>query len=192
MRGNFNDWKLGHYWFLDFGVSLPLPFFKRVEDSLDFFSPPELGGEELDLPFAVHLPSQGSVFKKVLSFHFELKDEAQFVNSAFGFDRIEENGMKDWNVFFPRLDSGSNGNLPQGIHDPGNVDIIGASHTAGIAGGADPDRLRTQDPLPVVVLDVTEHLIGKDVHGISDRAACRTFLTLIAGLRCFTAYPDDF
>jgi len=114
------------------------PFFKRVEDLLDFFSPSELGWEELDLPFPVHLPSQGSVFEKVPGFRFELEDEAQFVNPTFGFDRIEEDRMKDRNIFLPRFDSGSNGNLPQGVHDLGNIDVIGASHTAGIAGGADP------------------------------------------------------
>jgi hypothetical protein len=44
----------------------------------------------------------------------------------------------------------------------------------------------------MIVLDVTEHLIGKDVHGIGDRTTSRTLLTLIAGLQGFTACLDDF
>ena len=85
------------------------PFFKRVEDLLDFFSPSELGWEKLDLPFTVHLPPQGSVFKKVPGFRFELEDEAQFVNPAFGLDRIEKDRVKDRNILFPWFDPGSRG-----------------------------------------------------------------------------------
>ena len=44
----------------------------------------------------------------------------------------------------------------------------------------------------MIVLDVTEHLIGKDVHGIGDRAARRTLLALIAGLQGFPACLNDF
>src|SRR4030042_6181723 len=36
-------------------LSPSLPFLKRVEDLLDLSSPPDLGGKEFNLPFAVHL-----------------------------------------------------------------------------------------------------------------------------------------
>ena len=34
-----------------------LNLLKSVEDLLDLSSPPELGGKEFNLPFAVHLPT---------------------------------------------------------------------------------------------------------------------------------------
>jgi hypothetical protein len=43
----------------------------------------------------------------------------------------------------------------------------------------------------VVILDMTEDLIREDIHSISDRASCRTFLALKAGLYFFTAGPKN-
>ncbi len=44
----------------------------------------------------------------------------------------------------------------------------------------------------MVVLNVTEDLIGKDIHGEGNRTACGTLLALIAGLQGLTADLDDF
>ncbi len=43
----------------------------------------------------------------------------------------------------------------------------------------------------MAVLDMTDHLIGKDIHGISNRTSCRTFLALKTGLDGFTAGLND-
>jgi len=44
----------------------------------------------------------------------------------------------------------------------------------------------------MAVLDMAEHLVGKDVHCISDRASRRTFLALKTGLYGFTTGLDNF
>ena len=44
----------------------------------------------------------------------------------------------------------------------------------------------------MAVLDMTEHLIGKDIHRISDRTSCRTFLALKTGANFFAAGLNDF
>ncbi len=44
----------------------------------------------------------------------------------------------------------------------------------------------------MAVLDMTEHLVGKDIHRISDGTSRRTFLALETGLNGFAAGPNDF
>ena len=65
-----------------------------VEDLFDLFSPSELGWEEFDFPFAIHLPTQSSVFKEILCFQFKLNQKAQFMDAAFRFDGIQKNGVE--------------------------------------------------------------------------------------------------
>jgi len=82
--------------------------------------------------------------------------------------------------------------VPQRVHDMGNIDVIWTSDAASIAGGANPDGLGREDLLPVAVLDMTEDLIGQNVHGIGDGAPCRTLLALITGLELLAAGMNDF
>jgi hypothetical protein len=82
--------------------------------------------------------------------------------------------------------------VPQRIHDLCNIDVVGTSNTACVTGCTNPDRLRTEDPFPVAILDMAEDLIGKKVHGIGNRAPGRALLTLVTGLERFTAGLDNF
>jgi hypothetical protein len=43
----------------------------------------------------------------------------------------------------------------------------------------------------MIVLDVAEDLVWKDIHGISHRTSCRTFLALVTGLEVFSALLED-
>jgi hypothetical protein len=54
----------------------------------------------------------------------------------------------------------------------GNIDVVGTSNTAGITGRTDPNCFGGKDFVPVAVLDMTEDLIGKNVHGIGDGTPC--------------------
>jgi len=44
----------------------------------------------------------------------------------------------------------------------------------------------------MIVLYMTEDLIREDIHGVSDRASCRTLLTLVAGLEVFITGLNHF
>jgi hypothetical protein len=96
--------------------------------------------------------------------------------------------MENRNILLTGFDLGVKDESSQGIHDLGDIDVIRASNTTGITGGADPNRLRRENLFSMVVLDMTENLIGEDIHGISDRTPCRTLLALVTGLDFFTAY----
>lgn len=114
------------------------------------------------------------------------------MNPAFRFNCIQEDGVKDRDILFSRLDPGADRNVSQRIHDLGDIDVIGTSDAAGVTGGADPDRFRPKNFLPVIVLDMAEDLVGKEIHGISHRASCRTLLALITILNGFAARLMDF
>jgi len=62
------------------------------------------------------------------------------VNPAFRFNRIQEDGVENRNILFSRFDPGTDRNISQGIHDLGDIDVIGTPDATGVAGGADPDR----------------------------------------------------
>jgi hypothetical protein len=171
---------------------LLLFFLKRPENVLDLFSASELGRKEVDLPTFVHLPTQSRILEKIAGLCLKLEDEAQLVNPAIRFDGIEKNGVKEGNVLLPRFNVGSKRHRSQRIHDLGDVDVIRASNTTAIAGGTDPDRIRREDLLPMIVLDMAEDLVWKDIHGISHRTSCRTFLTLVTGLKVFSALLENF
>ncbi len=44
----------------------------------------------------------------------------------------------------------------------------------------------------MAVLDMAEHLIGKNIHGIGDGTSCRTFLALKTGADFFAAGLSHF
>jgi len=90
------------------------------------------------------------------------------------------------------LDTGMNCQTSQGIHNFGDIDVVRASNTTGIAGSTDPDGFGRENPFTMVILNMPEDLIRKDIHGISDRTPCGTLLTLIAGLYLFTTGLNDF
>ena len=141
-------------------VYLLLPFLKSIEDLLNLSSPSELGWKEFDLPFAVHLPPQPSIFEKIPGLRLKLEDKAQFVDPSFRFNSIQEDGMEEGDILFPRFDPRMNRQVPQGIHDLGDIDVVWASNATGIAGGTDPDGFRREDLFSMVILDMTEDLIG--------------------------------
>ena len=62
------------------------------------------------------------------------------MNPAFRFDRIQENGVEDRNIFFSGFDPGADRNVSQSVHDLSDVDVIGTPDATGVTGGADPDR----------------------------------------------------
>jgi hypothetical protein len=99
--------------------------------------------------------------------------------------------MENGDIFFSRLASGPNGQMPQRVHDLCNVDIVWTSNAAGVARGADPDRLRTKNPLAMAILDMSEDLIWKKIHRIRNRTACGAFLALVASLKANTARPGN-
>ena len=79
--------------------------------------------------------------------------------------------MEKGDILFPRFDSGMKGDVSQGIHDLGNIDVVWTSHTAGVAGRTDPYGFGRKDSFSMVVLDMAEDLVRKDVHGISHGAS---------------------
>ena len=114
------------------------------------------------------------------------------MDPAFRFDGVQKNRVEYWNILFPRFDPGVKGEASQGIHDLGDIDIVWASNTTSIAGSTDPDRLRSENLFSMPVLNMTEHLIGEDIHRISDGTSRRTFLALKTGLDFFPAGLNDF
>ena len=44
----------------------------------------------------------------------------------------------------------------------------------------------------MTILDMTEYLVGEDIHRISDGTSCRAFLALKTGLDGFTTGLDHF
>ena len=119
---------------------LALFLLKSAEDVLDLLSTSKPGGKEFDLAPFVHLPSQTSVFQEIAGLGFKLQDEAQFMNPTFRLDRIQEDGVEDRNIPFSRFDSRVDRDVSQGVHDLGDIDVIGTPDAAGVAGSADPDR----------------------------------------------------
>jgi hypothetical protein len=99
--------------------------------------------------------------------------------------------MEDRDIFFSRLASGANGQMPQRVHDLRNVDIVRTSDAAGIAGSADPDRFGTKNPFAMAILDMSEDLIWKKIHRIRHRAACGALLALVASLKADTTRPGN-
>jgi len=187
---HFGHWNFGHC--LGFGAPLSRPFLKSVENLLDLFPPAKFRRQQLNLSLAVHLQSQGSILKKISGFGFKLQNKAELVNSALRFDRIQKSGVENGNILLPGFEFGVHGQNPQRIHDPGDIDVIRASDTTAITRSAHPDRFRGKNPLPVAVLNMTEDLVGKDVHGVSDRTARRALLALITGLDGLTAGLSHF
>jgi hypothetical protein len=99
--------------------------------------------------------------------------------------------MENGDVLLPRCDPGTNREVPQGVHDPRDIDRVWASNAAGVTGSTDPDGLRTKNPVAVTVLDVPEHLVWKKIHRLHHGAARCTFLALITGLEILTAGLDN-
>jgi hypothetical protein len=83
------------------------------------------------------------------------------------------------------------GQVTQGVHDLGNINVVGTPDAARVTGGTDPDRLRTKDLLTVAILNMAKDPVGKKIHGVGDRTPRRALLALITGLKVFTAGLDD-
>ena len=186
------DLVLKHFMYRVSFETLALSLLERAENFLDLFSASELGRKEVDLPAFVHLPTQSRILEKIAGLCLKLNDETQLVDPALRFDGIEKDGVEEGDVFLPRFHARSKRYRSQRIHDLGDVDVIRASNTAAIAGGTEPDRIRREDLLPMIVLDMAEDLVWKDIHGISHRTSCRTFLTLVTGLQVFSAPLKNF
>jgi hypothetical protein len=61
-----------------------------------------------------------------------------------------------------------------------------------MAGGAYPDAPRGQNLLAPSVLDLTDNLVGNDIHRGDDGTSRRTLLALVAGPNVHIALFDDF
>jgi len=73
------------------------------------------------------------------------------------------------------------GQLPQGVHNMRDVNIIGAPGAAGFAGGTDPDGIAVQYLLHQAQVEKAYGPVGHDVHSEGHRAAVGAFLALETG-----------
>jgi len=80
--------------------------------------------------------------------------------------------VENRDILFSWFDPRMNRKTPQGIHNFGDIDVVRASNATSITGGTDPDGFRREDPFTMVILNMTEDLIGEDIHSISHRASC--------------------
>ena len=141
-----------------------------AENTLYLPSTPKLGGKELDFPLFHHLPSQGRVLHKIPGFALILPDQSEFVDPALRFDGIEENRMEYGYLPLRGLNPRTQRNVPEDIHDLGDVDVIWASNATRVTGRAYPDGMRGEDLLPEAELNHSNNLIREDVHGIGHGA----------------------
>src|SRR5574340_991670 len=108
------------------------------------------------------------------------------------FYTIKKYGMKNWNLGLTGFKPGFTGQVPQSVHHLRNIDIIRTTNAACMTGGANPNRLRAKNFIPPAVLNLTADLIGENLHGRNNRAACGPLLALIACLDIYIAFLDDF
>jgi len=72
------------------------------------------------------------------------------------------------------------GHVTQDVHDPGDVDVVGAACRTRLASGAQPDGLAGEDGFFLAVLQQAHDLADGDVVGEGVRAARRAVAALIA------------
>jgi hypothetical protein len=82
--------------------------------------------------------------------------------------------------------------LPEGIHDVGNIDIIGASGRTGLAGSADPYGVAADCLVQQSHLEHAHQPVRRHIHGEGHRAAIGALLTLKAGSYLLPAQILDF
>ena len=99
--------------------------------------------------------------------------------------------MEHRNILLSRNEAGTDGYASQCIHNLGYIYLVGAPSAAGVAGSAEPYGLRCKNLVTMAILDMPEHLVGKDVHGEIDGTSCRTFLALVAVLNFLSAFLKD-
>ena len=114
------------------------------------------------------------------------------MDAARAFDTVQKYFVKNRYLLLTGADSRTEGNVPQTVHDPGKINVVGAADAAGMAGGAYPYALRTEHLLPPPVLDLTDNLVGKNIHRGDDGTSRRTLLALVTGPNVYIALFDDF
>jgi hypothetical protein len=76
--------------------------------------------------------------------------------------------------------------LPQRIHDVGDVDVVGTTSGAGLAGGTNPDGFGSEKFFLEPQLDHSHDLVGQDIHGKGHRTAVGALAALVAMGNFFT------
>ena len=168
------------------------PFLVCAEYLTHLFAPPETLRQELDLPPTKHLPPQGCILQKIPRLYLEAQNERKLVDAARAFDAVEKSLMENRNRLLAGADPRTKRNVPQTVHDMGKIDVIGTPDAAGMAGSAYPYALTTQHLLSLPVLDLTDHLIGENIHRRDNGTSRRTLLALVTGPDVHRALTDDF
>ena len=89
--------------------------------------------------------------------------------------------MENGEILLRRLNSLALGHLPQGVHNMGNIDVIGASGGTCFTGGTDPDGVALQHFIEQAKIKQMHSLVRQNIHSESDRATISAFLALKAG-----------
>jgi hypothetical protein len=100
--------------------------------------------------------------------------------------------VKQRDIFVSGDRAGFIGYASQSIHYLGDIDAVGASNTAGVAGSAEPDAVCGQHLVAMSILDMAEELVGQDIHGKIQRASRRALLALKTILYFFSADLKNF
>jgi hypothetical protein len=62
--------------------------------------------------------------------------------------------MEHGDIFFSGSHVGTYRQMPQRIHDLCNVNVVWTANAAGVAGSANPDRIRAEHLFAMAILDV--------------------------------------
>ena len=89
--------------------------------------------------------------------------------------------MENRKIFLRLLHPLALGHLPQGVHNMGNIDVIGASGGTCFTGGTDPDGVALQHFIEQAKIKQMHSLVRQNIHSESYRAAIGAFLALKAG-----------
>src|SRR6185369_10414825 len=104
------------------------------------------------LAFGEEFGAEHEVFQQFAAVQVEGGGQTHFVLAAVGPDVLEEEPVGQLYEGFLGSTLGIPGAFAQGIHDGGEIDLVGAAGGAGLAGGAVPDASAGQHPLVLAEL----------------------------------------
>jgi len=111
---------------------------------------------------------------------FELSDQFQLICSPVTPDRVKERFVKSDNPLEIFVDQVSlDGNLLEGVKDPGDVDRLGTAGRAGLARNALPNGGGPGRHIDIAVLHQADQRTGYDIHLIAHRATSGALSALI-------------
>lgn len=128
-------------------------------------------GSQFHLPPGQHLEAQVQVGEPAAHPGLIAHHYPQFVGAPETPDGGVDGPVKIEDVGFGHLDSFFKPQLPQGVHDGGQIDLHGTLHRAGLAARADPDGMRLQGLPAQAQLQQPQDGVGRVVHGRHKRAA---------------------